>query len=182
MIATATDAAYETARAIRDAGGHIVAILDLRETSPAAEAARAEGFRVETGVTLLGTEGKKALKGVMFAPCVNGVRQGPSETISADCLLVSGGFTPTLHLLSQARGKLTWDDTLAAFVPGDLPEGITVAGLASGDFPPVMRGAALGLLPGNEDKLPRPSSISRTMSPCVTFALPRARASAPSST
>nr|MCU0820369.1 sarcosine oxidase subunit alpha [Beijerinckiaceae bacterium] len=152
VIATATDAVYATARALREAGGHVAAILDLRETPAAAETARSEGFRVETGVTLLGTEGKKALKGVAFARCINGVRQGPTETIGADCLLVSGGFTPTLHLLSQARGKLRWDEALAAFVPCDVPESITVTGLAAGDFPPDMRGAALGLLPGNEDK------------------------------
>ncbi|PPD16538.1 MAG: sarcosine oxidase subunit alpha [Methylobacterium sp.] len=151
-IATATDSAYDTAHVLREAGGNVVAILDLRGASAAANAARAEGFRVETGVTLLGTAGKNALKGVIVAPVAQGQRQGPSETLACDSLLVSGGFTPTLHLLSQARGKLRWDETLSAFVPGELPEGIAIAGVATGDFPPAMRGAALGLLPGNEGK------------------------------
>ena len=34
-----------------------------------------------------------------------------------DCLLMSGGWNPTVHLFSQSRGKLRFDDDAAAFVP-----------------------------------------------------------------
>ena len=31
---------------------------------------------------------------------------------------MSGGWTPTVHLFSQSRGKLRFDEELQAFVPG----------------------------------------------------------------
>ena len=49
-----------------------------------------------------------------------------------DLLLVSGGWNPAVHLYSQARGRLRYDDVLGAFVPdGDLP-GVRAAGSAAG--------------------------------------------------
>lgn len=56
------------------------------------------------------------------------------KRIEADCLLASGGYTPTVHLFCQAKGKLRYDETIAAFVPGDPVEGISLAGAAAGDF------------------------------------------------
>ncbi|MGL5446844.1 MAG: glycine cleavage T C-terminal barrel domain-containing protein, partial [Rhabdaerophilum sp.] len=153
VIATTTDAAYRTAFALADAGTSIGAILDLRATSgqAAMTEAKARGIRVENGVTLLGTTGKKQITGVTYAPYVGQSQHGPSETVACDALLMSGGFTPTLHLLSQARGNLRWDEALSSFVPDKVPENISVSGLAAGEFPLDMHGAALGLLLGNED-------------------------------
>lgn len=153
-IATACDSAYAAAFALADAGAQIAAILDLRAS--AGEVAMAEtkarGIRVESGVTLLGTSGKKRIGSVIYAHRMNRSLRGPSESIACDTLLMAGGFTPTLHLLSQARGTLRWEEALLAFVPDKVPEYIGLSGLAAGDFPPEMRGAALGLLPGNDDK------------------------------
>ncbi|CAN1519564.1 Aminomethyltransferase, folate-binding domain containing protein [Rhabdaerophilaceae bacterium] len=151
-IATTTDDAYDTAFAMQDAGASISAILDLRETAERADAARTRGMRVETGVTLLGTKGKKRVAGIIYARRLTQSLRGPSETIACDCLLMAGGYTPTLHLLSQARGTLLWDDALQAFVPDQVPAQIRLSGLAAGHVPPDMQGAALGLLPGNDDQ------------------------------
>ncbi|WP_287361185.1 glycine cleavage T C-terminal barrel domain-containing protein [Mesorhizobium sp.] len=52
--------------------------------------------------------------------------------LACDCLLVSGGWTPTIHLYAQAKGKLAWSDEVAAFVPGAKVDGIAVAGAAAG--------------------------------------------------
>lgn len=153
VVATANDAAYAAAFALADAGAKVAAILDLRSHPGEAMRREAEtrGLRIEVGVTLLGTRGKKHVTGVTFAPLMTHHLRGPSEHIPCDTLLVSGGFTPTLHLLSQARGNLRWDEALSAFVPDKVPEDISLVGLASGEFPPDMRGAALGLLPGNDE-------------------------------
>ena len=49
----------------------------------------------------------------------------------------SGGFSPTVHLLSQAGGKLRFDEELAAFVPDPSRPpraAIAAAGAANGEF------------------------------------------------
>ena len=50
------------------------------------------------------------------APASTGVQVG-GRTRPADALLLSGGWTPTVHLYAQARGKLRYDESLAALVP-----------------------------------------------------------------
>ena len=47
---------------------------------------------------------------------------GPPTRIDCDCIAMSGGWNPTVHLFSQSRGRLTWDDAGAMFVPGAAPE------------------------------------------------------------
>lgn len=53
-----------------------------------------------------------------------------------DALWVNGGLTPSLHLWSHAGGKLSWSDTLNAFLPNTetAPEGWSVVGAAAGYF------------------------------------------------
>ncbi|MEK6619960.1 MAG: DNA recombination protein RmuC, partial [Chloroflexota bacterium] len=42
---------------------------------------------------------------------------GEWRKIECDLLCLSGGWNPTVHLFSQSRGKLRYDDRIAAFVP-----------------------------------------------------------------
>ena len=42
------------------------------------------------------------------------------RAIACDCLLMSGGWTPTVHLFSQSRGKLASTRRSQAFLPGTL--------------------------------------------------------------
>ena len=52
-----------------------------------------------------------------------------------DCLAVSGGWNPALHLTCHQGARPVWCDDLAAFVPSDnLPAGLAVAGAAAGSF------------------------------------------------
>jgi len=43
---------------------------------------------------------------------------GPKRTLNCDLIGVSGGWTPTVHLFSQAKGKLKFLDDKHCFVPG----------------------------------------------------------------
>jgi sarcosine oxidase subunit alpha len=47
---------------------------------------------------------------------------------------VSGGFSPSVHLFSQARGTLRYDETTASFVPDTSPMPIVPVGGARGVF------------------------------------------------
>jgi len=44
--------------------------------------------------------------------------RGAARKVECDVVAVSGGWTPTVHLFSQAKGALAWREDLHAFVPG----------------------------------------------------------------
>jgi sarcosine oxidase subunit alpha len=57
-----------------------------------------------------------------------------SEIVACDAVLMSGGFTPSVHLFSQSRGKLVWDEAISAYLPGEAAERTLVAGAGRGQF------------------------------------------------
>ncbi|MGB3148475.1 MAG: 2Fe-2S iron-sulfur cluster-binding protein, partial [Paracoccaceae bacterium] len=59
---------------------------------------------------------------------------GAERNVTCDALAVSGGWNPNLHLTCHQRNRPAWNDALQAFVPADLPPGMSVAGAARGDF------------------------------------------------
>lgn len=58
----------------------------------------------------------------------------PPREAQCDLLCVSGGFNPAVHLVSQAQGRLRYDEGLACFVPDGSIGGVEVVGAASGDL------------------------------------------------
>jgi methylglutamate dehydrogenase subunit C len=64
------------------------------------------------------------------------VRKG-AETfeIETDCLAMSGGWNPTIHLTCHMNGRPRWNEELAAFVPmeGAVP-GLVAVGAANGSM------------------------------------------------
>ncbi|MFV2053124.1 sarcosine oxidase subunit alpha family protein [Aliiroseovarius sp. YM-037] len=118
------DDAHRTARDLVAAGVEVAALIDSR-----ADADISADYPVLTGAEVVGTKGRLGLREVS-------VRTGSgTQTIAADCLAVSGGWNPSVHLTCHMGGRPTWDDTISAFVPtpGNVP-GLTVAGAAAGVF------------------------------------------------
>ena len=56
------------------------------------------------------------------------------ETVECDCICMSGGWTPTVHLSSQAGNKLKFNDEIDAFVPDKKRQKETAIGAANGSF------------------------------------------------
>ena len=78
------------------------------------------------GASVVDTVGRKGLKSVVLT---NG------QVLPVDCLAVSGGWNPNVHLTCHQRGRPQWRDDLTAFVPGGtLPVGMAVAGAANGSM------------------------------------------------
>ncbi len=132
VVVTADDAAYRTAVELHDAGMAIAAIADLREQVPgeAADAARSAGIAVHPATGIARTEGRLRVKSVELAPAAG----GRGARIACDLVLMSGGWTPSVHLFSQSRGKLAYDDALGAFVPGTSVQRERSAGGCRGTF------------------------------------------------
>ena len=61
-----------------------------------------------------------------------GNADGATTIIDCDLVCMSGGWSPAVHLHSQAKGRLVYDERLAAFVPGDALQASRSAGSANG--------------------------------------------------
>ncbi len=118
VVAAGHDDAYRAAVELHRAGVAIALIADVR-TEVAGEwpgIARAAGIEVRTGCVVTGTAGRLRVRAAKVATVRDGV-VGPSERIACDLLLMSGGWTPSVHLFSQSKGRLRWDPELLAFLP-----------------------------------------------------------------
>ena len=114
IVTTNNDSAYDTALALAEAGAS-VSIADIRtDPGPAADRAAARGLRVRRGTVPVATGGSGGLRWVDLAPTSD---LATRERVSADLLAISGGWSPAVHLHSQAGGKLHWDAAAAAFLP-----------------------------------------------------------------
>jgi sarcosine oxidase subunit alpha len=133
VIVTSHDSGWYAAFDLADAGTTIAAIVDTRAEPNAdliAEATK-RGIRIMAGHTVTGTEGRLRIKSVRVNP-VNGSSVGAAEVIGCDCLLMSGGWTPSLHLFSHTKGTLAWDEERQTFLPDHKAEECEIAGAGRG--------------------------------------------------
>ena len=122
VIATNNDDAYATADAIGEAGGEVVAILDERPAPPASR------FPTFGNACPVATRGR-----AHHLASVEAEIGGERRRFDADLLAMSGGFTPSVHLHSQAGGTLEWRAGVQAFVPGTSRQAVSSIGSAAGE-------------------------------------------------
>jgi len=138
VFVTCCDSAYEAAEALRACGVTIVAIVDSRpDPGRAASAARAASLPVLAGYAVARTRGARAVQAVEcrpLAPCARRWDRGPARHFECDLLCVSGGWTPSVHLFSQAGGRLLYAADRAALVPARGPPEVRCAGAVAGHF------------------------------------------------
>ena len=118
------DSVYAAAREFARHGGEVAALVDLRADS----AADADGLPVLRGAVPLRTLGRRAVIGIEVES------EGSTRRIACDLIAMGGGWNPAVHLFSQARGMLRWDDGLQTFVPGRSAQAERSAGAAAGRF------------------------------------------------
>ena len=130
VIVTAHDQAYQVVLELATAGIAVAAIVDTRNAArgPLAEQARSAGLRIQSGATIVGTSGRLRVCSVDVA--LAGAER--SERIACDLVLMCGGFTPTIHLFSQSRGKPRFNQQLNAFLPDTSAEHERSAGACRG--------------------------------------------------
>lgn len=135
VVVTSHDSAWLAAFDLADAGVSIAAIIDVRPDVGGHLKSRAIGLGIEvlTGTTVTGTSGRLRISSVHISPVVRGTT-GEARSIACDALLMSGGWTPSLHLFSHTRGKLAWDEDTQMFLPGEPTEACRCAGAGNGSF------------------------------------------------
>ncbi|MEM7777160.1 MAG: sarcosine oxidase subunit alpha family protein [Pseudomonadota bacterium] len=121
-VFTNNDDGWRTAADLSAQGVSVPAVIDVRDDT---ERDAPVGSEVFTGVRVIDTSGRKALKAIKLS---NG------QTIDVDCLAVSGGWSPNVHVTCHHRGRPRWREDISAFVPdqSNLPPGMRVAGAANG--------------------------------------------------
>jgi len=134
VLVAGCDAAYQAALDLHAGGVAIAAIADSRANAdgPWREAARRAGLPVQERMTVLGTHGRLRVTAVHLGHIDVQGTVSPGRTQSCDLVVMSGGHTPCVHLFSQSRGKLIWDEALQAFIPGAAAERERSAGACRG--------------------------------------------------
>jgi sarcosine oxidase subunit alpha len=129
VIATSHDEAYRTAFALAGLGVEVVAILDSRSAPDGALVAAARArFPVFTDA--------RPLRGLKRGQVLGGVEAligGAKRKFVADCLAISGGMSPVLHLHRMAGGALDYDAERGAFMPGAGRQNQITIGAAAGE-------------------------------------------------
>ena len=117
VLITNNDDAYRTAFALVDAGLTVPAILDVRPVSdgPAAKRARELGIPIENGKAIAAVKGRSRVRGVSI--CANAGEGAVLGELECDCVAMSGGWSPAVHLWSHCGGRLVWDPVGVMFRP-----------------------------------------------------------------
>ncbi|MEP3435346.1 MAG: sarcosine oxidase subunit alpha [Hoeflea sp.] len=141
-VYTACDSAWAAAFDLRQAGVSVPAIVDVRPDPDPALLARARelGIEVLAGQAVLDTSGSLRVKSMK----VGKASGGSTRDIPVDALIMSAGWTPSVHMYSQSRGKVVWDEASQRFLPGRHVQDCVSIGACNGvdDLGETIAGAA----------------------------------------
>ena len=129
-VYAANESGYHAALDLKKAGIDVAAIVDPRDgaASPAADEARRQGIEVLSGHAVKSTAGRRRIASMTVAPTGGGA----ARTIAVDALLTSAGWTPSVHLFSQSRGKVAFDEATQRFLPGAYAQDCVSVGACNG--------------------------------------------------
>ena len=136
---TNNDTAYEGAISLNKKGINIEAIIDTREKSSTEHTKEAEslGIKIYNSRTVVDTKGYKRINKITIMKLSkDGQSFANSDkiTLDCDCLAISGGWTPAVHLFTQSGGKLKFRDEDQVFIPNKYPSDQVSIGSCNGDF------------------------------------------------
>jgi sarcosine oxidase subunit alpha len=135
---TNNDSAYETAISLSKKGVKVLAIIDIRENSNSSIVKEAQDLNIKIywSHTIVNTQGYKKLKKISVMELSKDGQSpvGPKININCDCLGVSGGWTPAVHLFTQSGGKLKFRDKDQVFIPNKYPSNQISVGSCNGEF------------------------------------------------
>jgi len=112
VVLTAGDSGHDAAAVLAAAGLEIATVADAR-----------------AGDVVCAADGERRVTAAIVRDAA-----GAERALPCDLLLLSGGWSPVVHLLSQAQGTVLWDAGAGGFVPDVLPEGWHLAGAVTGVY------------------------------------------------
>lgn len=119
-----SDEGVKTVRSLQAAGIRVTALIDTRDVD------HALNIPCYSNAVVTHALGAHGLKGVMVRKS-----DGKDLHIEADCLAVSAGWNPSVHLTCHMNSRPVWREDIAAFVPKpDAVPGLIAVGAAQGSF------------------------------------------------
>ena len=138
VLFTNNDSAYETALSLFKKGIRVKAIIDIREqpSSKIIEEVESNGIKIYKEYTVVNTEGYKKINKISIMQLSKDGQSviGSKIDLDCDCLGLSGGWTPAVHLFTQSGGKLRFRDEDQVFIPNHYPSKQISIGSCNGDF------------------------------------------------
>ncbi len=138
VLFTNNDTAYEAAISLIHKGINVEAIIDNREEIDSKMVREAEKnyIKVYKGYTVVNTYGYKKINRISIMQLSKDDQKvvGPKRFIKCDCLGISGGWTPAIHLFTQSGGKLKFREEDQVFIPNIYPSDQISIGSCNGDF------------------------------------------------
>jgi sarcosine oxidase subunit alpha len=124
VVFTNNDDAYRTARDLSSAGASVTLVDSRSQSDTHSLALLPPGVETHFGQCISKVKGRSHVRGLTLAPS--------GMEISCDLICISGGWTPSIHLLSHVGHRPEWDEVTASYVmrePGD--EACAVGGAAA---------------------------------------------------
>ena len=137
FIFTNNDSAYETAISLFEKGVS-VNIIDIRKkaTSNIVKEAEKLGINIYWNSTVTNTFGYRKINSIEIMNLSNDGSNvvGKKTKLNCDCLGISGGWTPMVHMHTQSGGKLDYREDDQVFLPKEENSNQISVGSCSGDF------------------------------------------------
>lgn len=137
VVFTNNDSAYQVALDLARTSAASVTLIDVRgEVAPQLRRAIEQaGVILRAGTAVVRALGSTRVAAVEVARVDGEGRPlGSVERIDCDLVCVAGGWSSTVHLFSQSKGRLRFDEKQLAFVPERSVQAERSAGAAAGTF------------------------------------------------
>ncbi|MBU2965788.1 sarcosine oxidase subunit alpha family protein [Amphritea sp. 2_MG-2023] len=139
VLFTNNDTAYQSAIELQQKGVTVAAIVDVRQAPPKALRQQASNHNIPliSGSVVHNVLGKKRVTAVEVAGLsAQNTLTSEQQQIQCDLVIQSGGWTPTVHLFSQAGGKLLYDEAQLCLRPdpASIPQELQSVGACNGHF------------------------------------------------
>ena len=137
FIFTNNDSAYETAISLFEKKMS-VRIIDIRKKTNSKIVKQAEklGINIYWNSTVTNTFGYRKIKSIEIMSLSDDGSKivGNKTKVNCDCLVISGGWTPMVHMHTQSGGKLNFRDSDQVFTPKEENAEQISVGSCKGDF------------------------------------------------
>ena len=132
VIFTNNDSAYQTAIDFHHKNIDIAAVVDVRNNieGDLPKIVKNLGIKIYSGSIISNTTGRRKIKTIH----IKKINDNKVEIINCDLLCMSGGWSPTVHLFTQSRGKLKFRDEDSCFIPDQAHQKTISIGACNGTF------------------------------------------------